>query len=217
MDNDWDVIPQRFHYFRPAVQACGETRIAPFDHSLNRHVPFVERMTPEQFCCLTLLHAEIMQRDDALAITAWCESTLDGTQEEKNAAGRICGILSIIDQLAENEITPFCNAPLEKPEPKPFDETPELQLPHELEYLIGPALHFGERYQSELQMTRFFEEASPQERDQLAVLAKRVRQNDDWPKVLQWFQAVAARNVRYCHDIDRLFNLMDLCDFEFES
>lgn len=211
------MFPKSFHYLRSAIEACGDTRIVPFDPILNRHVPFIERITPEQLDCLKHVHAEILRRNDDLSIATWCESMRNGSEEERKAAWRIGGILSVLYQLADREISPFCDTPLKEPEPQPLDETPGLKLPQELEYLIGPALHFGERYPSEMQMIRFFEEASPEECDQLAALAERVRQNDDWPKVLQWFQDIGTRNVPYHDDIDRLFNLMDLCDFDFES
>lgn len=89
-------------------------------------------------------------------------------------------------------------------------------MPEDLAYLVGPALHFGERYFDELRMLRFFEEASDSERDALAAVAERVRINRDWPRILRWLNEAGSKHVRYNWEVDNLFHLLDICDFGFE-
>jgi hypothetical protein len=214
---DWEVVPERFRYLRPAVELCGETRILRYDPVLKRHISFIERATKEQLDCLASVHGEILRRGDASAIYEWCKSARHGAEEERNAAWQFGGILAALEQLADEDVSPFCDTPMGAETPSPLDEDERWRLPEDLEYLVGPALHFGERYSCELRMVHFFEEASKRECDELAALAERVRMNRDWTRILQWLNKVGARHVRYNGEINNLFNLMDLCDFKFEA
>ena len=216
MDVDWEVVPERFHYLRQAVEWCGTPQILPYDPVLKRHVSFAERATRKQLDCLASIHTEILRKGDASDISRWCRSAQRGTEEERGAAWKIGGILVALRQLSEQDVSPFCDAPIDVEDAEPMDEDEAWKLPRDLEYLVGPALHFGERYDCELRMIRFFEEVSEQECDELAALAQRVRTNRDWPRVLRWLNEVGVRRVRYGREIDNLFNLMDLCDFKFE-
>lgn len=213
---DWGVVPERFRYLREAVESCGETRILPYDPVLKRHVSFAERATKEQLDCLASVHGEILRKGDVAGIREWLNSARHGTEEERAASWQIGGILATLEQLADEDVPPFCDATFEAEDAAPMDEDDAWRLPEDLEYLVGPALHFGERYSCELRMVHFFEEASERECDELAALAERVRMNRDWTRILQWLNKVGARHVRYNGEINNLFNLMDLCDFKFE-
>ena len=216
MADIWDVVPERFRYLRQAVELCGETQIWPYDPALKRHVSFTERVTKEQLDCLVSVHGEILRKDDASDIHEWCRSVQNGTEVERGAVWGIEGILGVMELLAEQDVSPFCDAPLEPEAAVPMVEDPTLRLPEDLEYLVGPALHFGEQYCDELRMLRFSQEASGSECDTLAALAEQVRISGDWPRVLRWLNEVGDRSVRYSVEIDNLFHLMDMCDLKFE-
>lgn len=216
MADIWDIVPERFHYLRKPVELCGETHIAYYDPVLQRHISFTERMTKEQLECLVSAYEEMVRNNDALAIYEWCRAAQHGSEEEKGACWYIGGILGVMVRLGEQDVSPFCDAPLELEDATPMDEDPSLKLPEDLEYLVGPALHFGERYCDELRMLRFVKEASRSECDTLAALAERVRIKGDWPRILAWLNEVGTRHVRYCREIDNLFHLMDMCDLDFE-
>lgn len=124
-------------------------------------------------------------------------------------------MLAVLQQLADQDIPPFCSVPCEVEDTALMVEDEAFRLPEDLKYLVGPALHFGEQYDDELRMLRFFEETSDLQHE-LAALAERVRLNHDWPRVLQWLNAVGSRHVRYSWEIDNLFHLMDMCEFKFE-
>ncbi|TWT34468.1 hypothetical protein Enr8_18770 [Blastopirellula retiformator] len=215
MDINWNEVPTRFHFFRPAIEACGETMVIPFDHKLQRHVPFWERATQRQLHELATLHAKLLENDNVADVHAWCKVVGLGTDGRHWAARRFRSLMSVLEQLGQADVSPFCDALPVWPDDESADEREET-LPEELRYLIGPALHFGERYNCELQMVRFFEEASPEECDQLAQLAERIRRNQDWPRVWQWLRESDWKTSRYHSEIDQLFNLMDLCYFDFE-
>lgn len=211
----WEVVPTRLHYFRPAVEACVDAIVRRFDETLGRHVSFAERATREQLDLLAALQAEITQRADAHKIDAWRQAAFDGTQAEKEAAVQIGAIMAVLRQFAKNDVAPFCDAPL--PEPcQPADEALDDTLPDELQYLIAPALDFGGRYVDEGEMSRFSAVASTEEAERLAALAEKVRLCGDWPRIHAWFCASDRGKVRYGVEIDRLFNLIDLCDLPFE-
>ncbi len=213
---DWEAVPERFRYLRQAVELCGETRVLPYDPVLKRHISFTERATNEQLDSLASVQSEIVKRDDFTALHNWCKTALHGTESERAASWRIGGILTVLQQLADQDIPPFFSVPCDAEDTAPMVEDEALKLPEDLEYLVGPALHFGEQYHDELRMLRFFEEASDLEQHELAALAERVRMNHDWPRVLQWLNEVGTRHVRYSWEIDNLFHLMDMCDFKFE-
>ncbi len=217
MTIDWQVVPLQFHFLQPAVDICGETRLTPFDPILNRHVPFFERISTEQLEALKIVHMEIARKHNASDIGRWCHSAMEGTLSEKKASSRILGILSVLDDLAAHHVSPFCDVPLELGEPTPWDSDESLQLPADLKYLIGPALHFSEQYPNEARMIHFLDEASQQECDLLAAIAQQVRIHGDWPKVLHWQREIGTKHVQYSQAIDKLFNLMDLCDLNFEA
>lgn len=214
----WSLVPSPFHYLRSTVEQCPEINgcmILPFDPVLKRHVFFEERATPEQLASLVAAHTEIVRNDDVPKIQAWCRDAQQGSEAEKEASSRILALLSFLGGLADREVSPFCDAPILLEDDSPPEDLDT--LPDSLRYLIGPALFFGERFQSEFQMVKFFEEASPQECEQLATLAERVRVANDWPKVFEWWREADKMRTRYATEIDRLFNLMDLCDLSFEG
>jgi len=214
---DWSAVPERFHYFREVVESCGETRLIPYDPVRKRHVPFAERATGEQLRCLASIHSEVLRRDDLAALNEWLRFASRGSEAQKLAAWKVGGILIVLEHLADKEVSPFCDAPLVTPMEEDREPTGEsLALPEDFKYLVGPALHFAERYSDDVRMLAFLDEASDEERRWLAAVAERVRLNGDWPRVLQWLTKAGPGHVSHNWEIETLFELMDVSDFGFE-
>lgn len=59
-------------------------------------------------------------------------------------------------------------------------------IPHELEYLVEPGIHYGRRYQFDDAIQWFLENAEESEFDALAALAERVRLSGHFPVFDRW-------------------------------
>jgi len=108
---DWQIVRERFRYFRDAVNACGETRVLFFNDTLGRHIRFLESLTDDQLLHLTRLYKEILARGDLESLWGWLPSAAQGSESEKTASWRIGGILIVLADLAESGIEPFCRQP----------------------------------------------------------------------------------------------------------
>jgi hypothetical protein len=195
---NWEVVPERFRYLRHAVELCGETGILPFDPALKRHVSFTERATKEQLDCLASVHGEILRKNDVSDICMWCKSARHGTEEERGAAWKIGGILGALVQLADQGVSPFCDAPLVLVEDDANSAHQDSSdLPERFRYLIGPALYFGERYSDDVRASAFLEEASQHEKEWLATIAERVRVNNEWSEISQWLKQTVSKHLHF--------------------
>ncbi len=163
-------------------------------------------------------HSEIVKRGDLSDIHKWCKSALHGTESERGASWQIGGILAVLERLADEDVPPFSDTPLVVVEDDAAGVRQDSSdLPEDFRYLVGPAIHFGERYSDDVRASAFLEEASEREKEWLATVAERVRVNDQWRDILQWLKHTGAKHIGYNWEIATLFELMDLSGFNFEG
>ncbi len=214
---DWQCVPSRFHYFREAVQVCGETRIVKYDQALGRHVPFVENVTREQLAQLVAVYKTVLEQDDLESLWDWLDTAANGSEPEKAAAWHIRGIIMVLSDLAENGVAPFCQERVNPCRPKPPLQGIGVlaQLPESLSYLIDPALKYG-RYQCEEEMSRFLEHAPPDEMEALAMIAERVLINDHYPHVNRFLNRHSIVDYEEAARLYFLFGVLDCAGFQFD-
>ncbi|QDT16168.1 hypothetical protein [Alienimonas californiensis] len=95
----WDGVPEAFHYLRAAVEACGETRVAHFDHTLGRHVPPIERLTEEQLDLIGAARTESRRRGDRAEIEQWCAPPERPRPSIHRTMWAVQGMLFLFDQV----------------------------------------------------------------------------------------------------------------------
>jgi hypothetical protein len=144
----------------------------------------VDTVTEDQLTQLIPVYEKLLTQDDLDGLWAWLERAGQGSESEKTAAWYIRGILMVFSDLAENGVTPFSRGRISPSRPKPPLQGIGVlaQLPDALSYLIGPAMKYG-RYHFEEQMSQFLEHATPDEMEELAIIAERVLVNDHYQEV----------------------------------
>jgi hypothetical protein len=213
----WQCVPNCFHYFREAVQACGETRILKYNETLGRHVRFVEIVTEEQLMHLIPVYEKLLMQDELNGLWNWLERASQGSEFERGAAWYIGGILMVFSDLAENDVSPFSRKRISPSRPKaPLQGIGVLiHLPDTLSYLIGPAMKYG-RYQFENQMSQFLEHATSDELEELAIIAERVLVNDHYPEVNRFLDRYRITEHEEAANLYFLFNVLDCAGFQFD-
>jgi len=214
---EWQCVPSHFHYFREAVQACGETRILKFNVTLGRHVGFVENVTKEQLAHLASVHEKVLAQGDLESLWDWLEEAQHGSESEKKAAWYVGGILMVCSDLAESGVTPFSREQISPCRPKPPVQGIGVlaQLPGDLSYLIAPAMKYG-RYHFEQEMFQFLEHATSDEMEELAMIAERVLLNDHYAEVNRFLDQYAITDYPEAANLYFLFGVLDYADLQFD-
>jgi len=105
----WERVPDEFHYLRKVVEACGETRVFPYDPIQQRHLTFVDRATDEQLALLERAFVEIQRRDHVKPLLAWLVRAEQGRPSEKAVSWLIRGLHCVFAELAEKGVEPFAS------------------------------------------------------------------------------------------------------------
>lgn len=214
---DWQRVPSRFHYFREAVQACGETRILKYNEALGRHVRFVDNVTKEQLSHLIPVYEKVRAQRELESLWDWLEKAEYGSESEKAAAWYVRGILMIFSDLAEDGVAPFSREQISACRPRsPLRGIGVLtQLPEALSYLVAPAMKYG-RYQFEQEIFQFLEHATSDEMEELAMTAERVLANNHYPEVNRFLDRYDLTVYREAANLYFLFGVLDYADLHFD-
>lgn len=97
----WDRLPADFHYLRPVVEMCMDSRIAIFDDQSKQHVPFIRRATKEQLDLLATAKQQMEWCGHRERISQWCDMAERGRPSEKALAWHVRGILFAVSHLDE--------------------------------------------------------------------------------------------------------------------
>jgi hypothetical protein len=214
---DWQCVPDRFRYFREAVEACGETRILPYSETLGRYIHFLDNVTDKQLVVLGRVYEKVLAQDDVEDLWDWLEDAEQGFEAENAAAWHVCGILMVFSELAERDKMPFSRERISPCRPRPPIQGIGVlaQLPEELSYLVAPALKYG-RYQFDQQMLEFLEHATADEMDELAAIAERVLLNDHYPEVSCFLDQYSIVDYEEASRLYFLFGVLDCAGFQFD-
>jgi hypothetical protein len=214
---EWQCVPTRFHYFRDAVEACGETRIVKYSERLGRHIGFAEKVTKKQLAQLVPVYERILAQGDLEALWDWLEKAEKGSESEKSAAWYVRGILMVLSDLAERGVSPFARERITSCRP-----TPPIQrigvlahLPEELSYLVEPALKYG-RYQFDNEIFDFLEHATSEEMEELATIAERVLLNDHYLQVNRFLDRYDMTGYPEAARLYFLFGVLCYADLPFD-
>jgi hypothetical protein len=214
---DWRRVPDRFHYFRDAVEACGETRIVKYNEELGRHVRFVENVTDAQLAQLRAVYERLLSQNDLNALWDWLERIKSDSESEIGAAWHVQGILMVLSDMAERGIEPFSRQQISPCRPKPLREGIGVlaHLPDHLAYLIAPALKYG-RYHFDDEIFQFLENATESEMDELAAVAERVLINGHYAEVNRFLDGHSMTEYPEAADLYFLFGVLDYADLQFD-
>lgn len=89
------------------------------------------------------------------------------------------------------------------------------ELPDELSYLVEPALEYG-RFQFDEHIFSFLDSATPEQMDELASIAERVRLNDHYPAVNRFLDQYPVTDYEQASCLYFLFGVLDYADLSFE-
>lgn len=89
------------------------------------------------------------------------------------------------------------------------------KLPSELQYLVGPAFHYG-AHSFESSMFDFLDRATPGEMAELRQIASRVKQGGHYDLVNEFLDKYSMSEHDECDKLYSLFGVMDHADLSFE-
>ncbi len=89
------------------------------------------------------------------------------------------------------------------------------ELPGELSYLVEPALEYG-RFQFDEHIFNFLDTATPEQMEELASVAERVRLNDHYPAVNRFLDQYPITDHEQASCLYFLFGVLDYADLSFE-
>ncbi|MEM7456345.1 MAG: hypothetical protein AAF456_18510 [Planctomycetota bacterium] len=114
------------------------------------------------------------------------------------------------------ETPPPAQTNTSRPEPPRLTDPGMLaELPEELSYLVEPALEYG-RFQFEEQIFDFLDTATPQQMEELAAVARRVKSNDHYPEVNRFLDEYPITEHKQSACLYFLFGVLDFAELSFE-
>ncbi|QDS91593.1 hypothetical protein FF011L_03230 [Roseimaritima multifibrata] len=132
---------------------------------------------------------------------------------------RLITAICLLTLIGCGESSPNPNAlMINTPEPEPprlTDPGALSELPDELAYLTEPALEYG-RFQFDDTIFDFLESATPQQMEELAAVAERVRINDHYPDVNRFLDKHPITDHEQTACLYFLFLVLDYADLSFE-
>lgn len=207
----WNVVPAQFHFLRPAVDACGETRVNHFNPELGRHESFLEKASPKQLATLTQAMADFEHREVGPEIQVWLANAEAGRPSEKDAAWRIRGVLMLFDILRDREsVEPDSSAV----EVSTYGERGILaNLEDELLYLVLPAMLV--RADTEMSARAFIDHCSSMDLAILESAGNRVYANNHYPSVMDFLDRYPIEKYEEAAWLYFLFAALDYAEISF--
>ncbi|TWT39913.1 hypothetical protein KOR42_50590 [Thalassoglobus neptunius] len=180
---NWNVVPEQFHFLNTTFfENHGiEFRIARFDPTENRHVPFSETLGTDDLDQLIPVYHELCREDNNTQILEWCERAKNGSDQQKQAAFHLQGFLLVFQQLGQRGIQPFSTKVIEFAF---LDDSLELtSLPTDLSYFREELTKYQE-LNSDDQIGEWLSYCSADELDCLEELAIQMKQDQE--KIVDW-------------------------------
>jgi hypothetical protein len=203
-------LPDRFSYLEGVLREYTRPRSYREIEDARRTADGLDTTGMQE---LVAAYREIVRRDDVHAFSAWAEQDegrfskqwgewrklndeREGRgekalpHEESPTRPRGLQLFYIFDSLAKKGLPPFNTREVEySPPPVKPDWS---KLPEELRYLGGPATRYGQ-LQFHEQRKRFKRAMTPEQRDELTALARRLRSSGDMARLMAWWRECADR------------------------
>ena len=158
----------------------------------------VRNLEPAQISELADAYREIERREDSFAISHWLNTT-PPSEQGRGEFRPMLMLFYLFEELAQQNVPPF-NDGVVRLYPEPDPKLDWTKLPPDLSYLAGPAAKYG-HYCNIFTVAERINRMTPEEKEELAVVARRVIEDDDgireWQKKFDMLEHPEAERIHF--------------------